>query len=204
MKHTSYYFFHTCLFLCVTLTACTAKRSAIKAVSESETASVTESRLTFYRTIDSLSRQFNMAADSIIMIFPNTSMTEFPTAFPSGIEGCAETPSDSLAILKKHNARQRLRNASRSATASRHSQVPSYLLRPPGPVALKIYGLHIAENSEEKTVANADLKDSVTAVTQSQTVKSASKQSSKPSNTPKYIFYILVLGLVLYIIYRHR
>ena len=49
MKHTSYYFFHTCLFLCVTLTACTAKRSAIKAVSESETASVTESRLTFYR-----------------------------------------------------------------------------------------------------------------------------------------------------------
>jgi hypothetical protein len=33
MKHTSYYFFHTCLFLCVMLTACTAKRSAIKAVS---------------------------------------------------------------------------------------------------------------------------------------------------------------------------
>ena len=204
MKHFSYYFFHTCLFLCVTLTACTAKRSAIKAVSESETASVTESRLTFYRTIDSLSRQFNMAADSIIMIFPNTSMTEFPTAFPSGIEGCAETPSDSLAILKKHNARQRLRNASRSATASRHSQVPSYLLRSPGPVALKIYGLHIAENSEEKTVANADLKDSVTAVTQSRKDKSSTKQISKPSSTPKYIFYILVLGLVLYIIYRHR
>jgi hypothetical protein len=199
MKHTFYYFFHTCLFLCVTLTACTAKRSAIKAVSESETASVTESRLTFYRSIDSLSRQLTLSFDSAMIWMP-----EFPTAFPSGIEGCAETPSDSLAILKKHNARQRLRNASRSATASRHSQVPSNLLRPPGPVALKIYGLHIAENSEEKTVAKADLKDSVTAVTQSRKDKSSTKQSSKPSSTPKYIFYILVLGLVLYIIYRHR
>ena len=204
MKHTSYYFFHTCLFLCVTLTACTAKRSAIKAVSESETASVTESRLTFYRTIDSLSRQFNMAADSIILIFPNTARSEFSTAFPSGIEGCAETPSDSLAILKKHNARQRLRNASRSATASRPAQVPSYLQRPSGPLALKIYGLHITENSEEKTVAEADLKDSVSTVTQSRKNKSATKQSSKPSSTPKYIFYILVLVLVLYIIYRLR
>jgi len=209
MKHFSYYFFHTCLFfvfiICsMSLTACRTMRTSEKAVSESETASVTASRLTFYRTIDSLSRQFNMAADSIILIFPNTARPEFPTAFPSGIEGCAETPSDSLAILKKHNARQRLRNASRSATASRHSQVPSYLLRPPGPVALKIYGLHIAENSEEKTVANADLKDSVNRSSQSQKNKSAYKQSSKPSSTPKYIFYILVLVCVLYVIYRLR
>ena len=204
MKHASFYFLLNCLTICLLFTACSTKRSAMKAVSESETAAVTASRLTFYRTIDSLSRQFNMAADSIILIFPNTARPEFPTAFPSGIEGCAETPSDSLAILKKHNARQRLRNASRSATASRHSEVPSYLLRPPGPVALKIYGLHIAENSEENTVANADLKDSVTAVTQSRKDKSASKQSSKPSSTPKYIFYILILVLVLYIIYRHQ
>ena len=209
MKHFSYYFFHTCLFfvfiICsMSLTACRTMRTSERAVSESETASVTESRLTFYRSIDSLSRQFNMAADSIILIFPNTSMTEFPTAFPSGIEGCAETPSDSLAILKKHNARQRLRNASRSATASRPAQVPSYLQRPSGPLALKIYGLHITENSEEKTVAKADLKDSVSTVTQSRKNKSATKQSSKPSRTPKYIFYILVLVLVLYIIYRLR
>ena len=195
MKHTSYYCFHTCLFLCVTLTACTAKRSAIKAVSESETASVTESRLTFYRTIDSLSRQFALSFDSAMIWMP-----EFPTAFPSEIEGCAETPSNSL----KPKVHKRLRNASRSATASRPAQVPSYLQRPSGPLALKIYGLHITENSEEKTVAKADLKDSVTAVTQSRKDKSSTKQSSKPSSTPKYIFYILVLVCVLYIIFRHR
>ena len=195
MKHTSYYFFHTCLFLCVTLTACTAKRSAIKAVSESETASVTESRLTFYRTIDSLSRQLTLSFDSAMIWMP-----EFPTAFPSEIEGCAETPSNSL----KPKVHKRLRNASRSATASRPAQVPSYLQRPSGPLALKIYGLHITENSEEKTVAEADLKDSVSTVTQSRKNKSATKQSSKPSSTPKYIFYILVLVLVLYIIYRLR
>lgn len=195
MKHTSYYFFHTCLFLCVTLTACTAKRSAIKAVSESETASVTESRLTFYRTIDSLSRQLTLSFDSAMIWMP-----EFPTAFPSEIEGCAETPSNSL----KPKVHKRLRNASRSATASRPAQVPSYLQRPSGPLALKIYGLHITENSEEKTVAKADLKDSVSTVTQSRKNKSATKQSSKPSSTPKYIFLILVLVFVLYIIYRLR
>ena len=195
MKHTSYYFFHTCLFLCVTLTACTAKRSAIKAVSESETASVTESRLTFYRTIDSLSRQLTLSFDSAMIWMP-----EFPTAFPSEIEGCAETPSNSL----KPKVHKRLRNASRSATASRPAQVSSYLQRPSGPLALKIYGLHITENSEEKTVAKADLKDSVSTVTQSRKNKSATKQSSKPSSTPKYIFLILVLVFVLYIIYRLR
>ena len=195
MKHTSYYFFNTCLFLCVTLTACTAKRSAIKAVSESETASVTESRLTFYRSIDSLSRQLTLSFDSAKIWMP-----EFPTAFPSEIEGCAETPSNSL----KPKVHKRLRNASRSATASRPAQVPSYLQRPSGPLALKIYGLHITENSEEKTVAKADLKDSVSTVTQSRKNKSATKQSSKPSSTPKYIFLILVLVFVLYIIYRLR
>ncbi len=190
MKHTSYYFFHTCLFLCVTLTACTAKRSAIKAVSESETASVTESRLTFYRTIDSLSRQFNMAADSIIMIFPNTSMTEFPTAFPSGIEGCAETPSDSINNTAGPEADKRPSSASRPNRVRPH--------------AIKVYGLHLNEHVEKKSVNKADLKDSVTTVTQSQKNKSASKQSSKPSSTPKYIFYILVLVCVLYVIYRLR
>ena len=202
MKHltrSSYILFFVFIICSMSLTACRTMRTSEKAVSESETASVTASRLTFYRTIDSLSRQFELSFDSA-MIW----MTEFPTAYTSGMIGCAETPSDSLAILKKHNARQRLRNASRSATASRHSQVPSYLLRPPGPVALKIYGLHIAENSEEKTVANADLKDSVNRSTQSQKNKSASKQSSKPSSTPKYIFYILVLVCVLYVIYRLR
>ena len=183
----------------MSLTACRTMRTSERAVSESETASVTASRLTFYRTIDSLSRQFTLSFDSAMIWMP-----EFPTAYTSGMIGCTETPSDSLAILKKHNARQRLRNASRSATASRPAQVPSYLQRPSGPLALKIYGLHITENSEEKTVAEADLKDSVSTVTQSRKNKSATKQSSKPSSTPKYIFYILVLGLVLYIIYRHR
>ena len=200
MKHFSYYFFHTCLFfvfiICsMSLTSCRTMRTSEKAVSESETASVTESRLTFYRTIDSLSRQFALSFDSATIWMP-----EFPTAFPSEIEGCAETPSNSL----KPKVHKRLRNASRSATASRPAQVPSYLQRPSGPLALKIYGLHITENSEEKTVAKADLKDSVSTVTQSRKNKSATKQSSKPSSTPKYIFYILVLGLVLYIIYRHR
>ena len=185
MKHTSYYFFHTCLFLCVMLTACTAKRSAIKAVSESETASVTESRLTFYRTIDSLSRQFALSFDSATIW-----MTEFPTAYTSGMIGCTETPSDSINNTAGAEADKRPSSASRPNKVCPH--------------AIKVYGLHLNEHVEKKSVNNADLKDSVATVTQSLKNESASKQSSKPSSTPKYIFYILVIVCVLYVIYRLR
>ncbi len=191
-------------FVIITLAACCTMRTSEKAVSESETASVTASRLTFYRTLDSLSRQLHLSADSIIMIFPNDSSPEFPTAFPSGIEGRSETPSNSQALSQKPQAPKRIRNASRSFSASQLSQVPPYLLRPPSQVALKIYGLHIAENSEEKSVACADLKDSVAVATQSQKLKSATNHSSKPKSIPNYIFLIFIITIVIYIVYRLR
>ena len=188
--------------VCLTsLTSCRTMRTSEKAVSESETASVTASRLTFYRTLDSISRQFRLSADSIIMIFATS--PESPREFPSGMECPLETPSDSQSI--SHNpARKRIRNASRSASASRHSQVPSYLLPPSEPSALKIYGLHIADNSEEKSFFNADLKDSMALATQSQKLKSAKKQSSKPSSAPYFILIIFIITIVIYAVYRLR
>ena len=188
--------------VCLTsLTSCRTMRTSEKAVSESETASVTASRLTFYRTLDSLSRQFRLSADSIIMIFATS--PESPREYPSGMECPLETPSDSQSI--SHNpARKRIRNASRSASASRPSQVPSYLLPPSEPTALKIYGLHIADDSEEKSVSCADLKDSMALATQSQKLKSAKKQSSKPSSAPYFILIIFIITIVIYTIYRLR
>lgn len=188
--------------VCLTsLTSCRTMRTSEKAVSESETASVTASRLTFYRTLDSLSRQFRLSADSIIMIFATS--PESPREYPYGMECPLETPSDSQSI--SHNpARKRIRNASRSASASRPSQVPSYLLPPSEPTALKIYGLHIADDSEEKSFFNADLKDSVALATQSQKLKSAKKQSSKPSSAPYFILIIFIITIVIYAVYRLR
>ena len=192
------------IFCLTSLTSCRTMRTSEKAVSESETASVTASRLTFYRTLDSLSRQFNLSADSIIMIFPNASSPEFPSEFPSGMEGRLETPSDSQALSHTPQAHKRIRNASRSASASRPSQVPSYLLPPSEPTALKIYGLHIADDSEEKSFFNADLKDSMAMATQSQKLKSAKKQSSKPSSAPYFILIIFIITIVIYAVYRLR
>ncbi len=190
MKHFSYYFFHTCLFfvfiICsMSLTACRTMRTSEKAVSESETASVTASRLTFYRTIDSLSRQFELSFDSAMIWMP-----EFPTAYTSGMIGCTETPSDSINNTAGPEADKRPSSASRPNKVRPHT--------------IKVYGLHLNEHVEKKYVNSADLKDSVATVTQSQKNKSASKQSSKPSSTPKYIFYILVIVCVLYVIYRLR
>ena len=156
-------FLNHCLFIFVltSLAACKTMRTSEKAVSESETAAVTASRLTFYRTLDSLSRQFHLSADSLILFGP-----VLPTAFPSEIEGCAETPSDSLA---------------NSLTPKAHK------------CALKIYGLHIAENSEEKSEANAELKDSVAVATQSHKLKSAKKQKTAPPATYTWLSFILII-----------
>ena len=156
-------FLNLCLFIFVltSLTACKTMRTSEKAVSESETAAVTASRLTFYRTLDSLSRQFHLSADSLILFG-----SVFSTAFPSEIEGCAETPSDSL---------------SNSLTPKAHK------------CALKIYGLHFAENSEEKSEANAELKDSVAVATQSHKLKSAKKQKTAPPATYTWLPIILII-----------
>ena len=176
MKHftrTTYFLFFVFIICSMSLTSCRTMRTSEKAVSESETASVTASRLTFYRTIDSLSRQLDFSADSLSIIFFNTSEQEFPTAFPSRIEGCTETPSDSLKA-------------------------------PRTPHKVKVYGLHLKENIEKKSVEQTDLKDSVTAVTQSVKSKSAKKQSSSPNYVLKDIFFIIILVCILYIIYRCR
>jgi len=179
MKHltrSSYILFFVFIICSMSLTACRTMRTSEKAVSESETASVTESRLTFYRTIDSLSRQFSMSADSLIILFG----PEFPTAFPSRIEGCAETPSDTSKFF-----------SSSISSPSGHKQV-------------KVYGLHVTGVSDKKSVVNADLKDSVTVATQSKMDKSASKQSSDPSKVPKWICLCMVMVLLLYILYKIR
>lgn len=179
MKHltrSSYILFFVFIICSMSLTACRTMRTSEKAVSESETASVTASRLTFYRTLDSLSRQFSMSADSLIILFG----TEFPTAFPSGIEGCAETPSDT----------------SKFFSSSKSSQS--------GPKQVKVYGLHVTGVSDKKTVVNANLKDSVTVATQSKMDKSASKQSSDPSKVPKWICLCMVMVILLYILYKIR
>ena len=167
MKLTSFTCKILLLLICLTLTSCRTLHTSEKAVSEREAASVTESRLSFYRTIDSLSRQLSLSADSIIIL------TEFPTAFTSELKGCTETPSDSVQSLRS-------------------------------PHKVKVYGLHLNENIEKKTVEQADLKDSVTAVTQSKKSKSASKQSSSPNFVLKDIFFIFILVCILYVIYRCR
>ena len=72
------------------------------------------------------------------------------------------------------------------------------------PHKVKVYGLHLNENIEKKSVNNADLKDSVNTFTQSEKNKSAYKQSSSPSCVLKDIFFMIILVCLLYIIYRCR
>ena len=200
------------LFICLTsLTSCRTMRTSEKAVSESETASVTASRLTFYRTIDSLSRHLTLSFDSASIVFWPES-PEFPRAYPSGIERLLETPADS-SYKSAHQAdgrpsiATRPRNALRSVAASRSSSSSRHKVPPDAiqlPHEIKIYGLHVNASSDKKSVEQADLKDSVAVATQSDKHKSATKQSSDPIKAPKWIFLCLVAILLLYILYKIR
>ena len=194
MKHfsrTTYFLIFVFIICSMSLTSCRTMRMSEKAVSESETASVTASRLTFYRTIDSLSRHLTLSFDSASIVFWPES-PEFPRAYPSGIERLLETPADSVANKVTPKVRKRLRNASRSEAATRPTQVPSYLQRTSGPLALKIYGFHVTTNSDKKSVVNTDLKDSMTIATQSQKYKSAKKQKTAPTATLRWLPIILI------------
>ncbi len=157
--------------------------SSEKAVSKSETASVMESRLAFYRTMDSLSRQLILSIDSIAIEYNNSAIPELPIALTSEMKGSAESPGEKEDHLAARNA-------------SRHNNVL--------PKTLKVYGLHLTENSEEKSISNADLKDSVNKFTQSDNVKSATKQSSKPSNAPKYVFFIIIIIAAIWLLHKLR
>ena len=197
---TRFTFFILSFFICFWLAGCKTKSCSVASASQSATASETASRRTFYRSLDSLSRQLSLSADSISIIFS----TEFPTAFPSEIEGCAETPSAPQAHKRALLASRR-RNASRSALATPPTQVPSYLQRTPGPLALKIYGLHLNEYMKEKAIDSADLNDSVNKFTQSENIKSSTKQKSAPATSPHhYVFFIFVVLLLFIFAYLKK
>ena len=197
---TRFTFFILSFFICFWLAGCKTKSCSVASASQSATASETASRRTVYRSLDSLSRQLSLSADSISIIFS----TEFPTAFPSEIEGCAETPSAPQA-RKRALLASRRRNASRSALATPPTQVPSYLQRTPGPLALKIYGLHLNEYMKEKAIDSADLNDSVNKFTQSENIKSATKQKSAPSPSQHhYVFFILILFFIIFAYLKKR
>ena len=204
----SVFLFTVILFsFCLTsLTACKTMRTSEKAVSKSETASVTASRLTFYRTIDSLSRQLNLSIDSISIIFQDPERPEFLSAVPSEIEGHLETPSDSAKFGSPSSSALQSHKWPRNAKARQESKPPDNASRSKTsvPHRITVYGLHLNDNIEEKSIEQADLKDSVASVTQSKESKSASKQSSSPNYVLKDIFFIIILVCILYVIYRCR
>ena len=166
-QFTRFTFFILILSFCLMLVGCKTKSCTVASASKSATASETASRRTFYRSLDSLSRQLTLSADSISIIFS----TEFPTAFPSQIEGCSETPSQS----------------------------------PRTPQSLKIYGLHLNKIIKEKSEDAADLIDSVNKFTQSENIKSSTKQKSAPATSPHhYVFFIYIVLIVCIISYLKK
>ena len=167
MTHfTRFTFFILSFFSCFWLAGCKTKSCSVASASQSATASETASRRTFYRSLDSLSRQLNLSADSISIIFS----TEFPTAFPSQIEGCPETPSQS----------------------------------PRTPQSLKIYGLHLNKIIKEKSEDTADLNDSVNKFTQSENIKSSTKQKTAPNTSPHHYVFIYIVVIVCIIMYLKK
>lgn len=68
--------------------------------------------------------------------------------------------------------------------------------------AIKMYGLHVDAGTNKKSNVQTLTKDSVSKSTHSSNVKASEMRKSAPSNAPKYVFYILILALLLYGVYR--
>ena len=147
------YFSHFLFIFCLMLAGCKTTKSSIASTSKSATASETASRRTFYRSLDSLSSQLNLTAESLTITFHTDS---------------AFQPSSK-------------------------------------PKSLKIYGLHLNKSMKEKSVDSADLNDSVNTFTQSENIKSATKQKSAPAKSPHhYVFFIFVVLLLFIFAYLKK
>ena len=72
------------------------------------------------------------------------------------------------------------------------------------PKALKIYGLQVGASTDQKSVLQSSSEDSEAKATQSSHEEEEQQRKSAPSNSPKYLFYIILIALAIGIFYKLR
>ena len=72
------------------------------------------------------------------------------------------------------------------------------------PSAISIYGLHIDKDDNKKSIVQASAKDSMAETAQSYHAEGKNVRKTAPSSAPKYIFYILLIAVAIWIYHKLR
>ena len=199
--------------------SCSSTKNTVSASEKSETVATSADRLCSSLMIDTFSKFFTLSVDSMVIILAPREI------FPPG--SSVSIPADS------GNAPSRLRLSERRDQAclnsSEHEQtrrMSGYALddahfpcdRPPAngnfhggmkptteqPQALKIYGLQVGAGNDQKSELQSSSEDSEAKATQSSQKEEDIVRKTSPSNAPKYLFYIFLIALAIWIIYKLR
>lgn len=174
--------------------SCSSTKSTVSASEKSETVATSADRLSSSLMADSFSRFFTLSVDSMVLIlapreiFPKSSSFSLPA--DSGNAPSRDALDDAHFPSGKPPAKGNSHTGMKPATVQ--------------PKALKIYGLQVGASTDQKSELHSSSEDSEAKATQSSQKEEDIVRKSSPSNAPKYIFYIILIALAIWICYKLR
>lgn len=174
--------------------SCSSTKNTVSASEKSETVASSADRLSSSLMIDTFNRYFTLSVDSMVLIlapreiFPTGNSFSMPA--DSGNAPSRDALDDAHFPSGKPPANGTFHTGMKPATEQ--------------PKALKIYGLQVGANTDQKSILQSSSEDSEAKATQSSQKEEDIVRKSSPSNAPKYIFYIILIGLAIWIFYKLR
>jgi len=174
--------------------SCSSTKNTVSASEKSETVATSADRLCSSLMIDSFSKFFTLSVDSMVIIlapreiFPTGSSFSMPA--DSGNAPSRDALDDAHFQCDRPPAKGNSHTGMKPATEQ--------------PQALKIYGLQVGASTDQKSELQSSSEDSEAKATQSSQKEEDIVRKSAPSNAPKYLFYIFLIALAIWIIYKLR
>ena len=195
--------FHFFLFasLVVIAVSCKTTKSSLSVQGKSETVSQSSDRLSSFSLSDSIFQHFMLNADSLVLFFDATpagsSIKDTRQSQPLLAEKSSPSPdavaSDDVYFFS---------NSKPPAVTQPPADADGLRTAHPKPMALKVYGLHVDKNTNKHSAQQSSLTESNDKSEHSVSHKEDNKTKSSPSSAPKYIFYILIIAVALYLLRR--
>ena len=176
--------------------SCSSTKNTVSASEKSETVATSADRLSSSLMIDTFSKWFTLSVDSMVIILAPREIFPQGNSFSLPVDSGNAPLRDVNALDDAHFPSDRPPANGISHTGMKPATEQ--------PQALKIYGLQVGANTDQKSILQSSSEDSEAKATQSSQKEEDIVRKSSPSNAPKYIFYIILIGLAIWIFYKLR
>ncbi len=191
------------LFACTALLlSCKTTKASVSATEKSETVATGAYRLCSSLTTDSISQRLTLSVDSMMILFAQPySQLQSGMSFiiaaqeSTSLRDAGAATLDDMYFLGNKPPAAKDGKSVPSGNKQRTAQQPS---------AISIYGLHIDKGDNKKSIVQSSAKDSMAETTQSYHAEEKNVRKTAPSSAPKYIFYILLIGIAIWIYHKLR